>query len=197
MSADSAQQPPGIDGDSWQDVRQYVLDRDGHACRFCGTPNAEHKSEHGRGLHAHHIIPDSDGGKDHPKNLITVCASCHKTLESTHAQAVGEMKRHEDCAQSLEELADVFDEYRERRARYEQALSVFIERHPAFAKAVGAYTEEGDLPTAHDLDRVVGRRGDPTEIDSEFCFAAAYGYQTALRELVYEIGMRDAIPRTP
>jgi len=81
-----------VDTDEWRAVREDVLDRDGHACRFCGTTNEEHREEHGRGLHAHHIIPDGDGGPDSMRNLITVCQSCHRTLESTHARAISQLR---------------------------------------------------------------------------------------------------------
>ena len=93
-------------GDSWRDVRETVLERDGHECRFCGTTNEEHLEEHGRGLEAHHILPEADGGPDRPSNLITGCISCHRTLESTHAKAVRTLQENGVSKQNIRAVRD-------------------------------------------------------------------------------------------
>jgi len=31
-------------------------------------------------LHAHHIVPLSDGGSDNQENLVTLCKECHKAV---------------------------------------------------------------------------------------------------------------------
>lgn len=76
------------EGVGWASVREDVLERDSYKCRFCEISDEEHRSKYGRGLTAHHIIPRRDGGPDTLENLITVCQSCHNTLERTHAKAV-------------------------------------------------------------------------------------------------------------
>lgn len=54
----------------WRRFRVRVLDRDGHACKTCGSD--------GNRLHVHHITPISKGGtKFDMANLITLCPSCH------------------------------------------------------------------------------------------------------------------------
>jgi len=78
-------------GVSWDSVREGALERDSYECRFCGTTNDEHLEEHDRGLEAHHVIPQRHGGEDTLENLITVCQSCHRTLENTHAKAIAQM----------------------------------------------------------------------------------------------------------
>ncbi len=52
---------------------QRILKRDGYRCQFpsCGRR---------RNLEVHHIEPCSQGGIDHPDNLITLCAFCHRRL---------------------------------------------------------------------------------------------------------------------
>ena len=78
---------------SWGRARELTLERDGYACRFCGLTNEAHKDEYdGEGLHAHHVLPEKDGGTDHPDNLLTVCQRCHATLEHTHAVAVSQLR---------------------------------------------------------------------------------------------------------
>ena len=51
-----------------------VLDRDEHECQCC---HGKHKDSR---LEVHHIIFRSNGGSDDPKNLITLCHTCHAAL---------------------------------------------------------------------------------------------------------------------
>lgn len=84
------------ENDQWENTRQKILDRDGSACRFCEIEDGEHKEETGKGLHIHHIIPQSAGGSDSLNNLIAVCESCHRTLESTQGKAMKRIKKGYD-----------------------------------------------------------------------------------------------------
>jgi len=86
-------------------AKEAAKDRDNWKCRFCGMTNEEHLDENDRGLHAHHIVKDADGGADKPENLITVCRDCHNTLETTQADALSRIKRqHKDQTERIEEL---------------------------------------------------------------------------------------------
>lgn len=73
-------------GANWTKQRQKCLDRDGHQCRVCGT--SEH--EIGRAPAVHHIKPriefeESDWMTYNSlTNLITLCHSCHGTLEGKY-----------------------------------------------------------------------------------------------------------------
>lgn len=60
---------------AWSLMRQYVLDRDGHACQICGKVATSR-------LHIHHILKRRDGGTDTADNLITVCPGCHKSCDT-------------------------------------------------------------------------------------------------------------------
>lgn len=51
------------------EVMKQVLKRDDYRCRGCGTT---------RHLEVHHIIFRSQGGKDEPSNLVTLCRRCHQ-----------------------------------------------------------------------------------------------------------------------
>jgi len=53
----------------YENVRQYVLYRDGHECQYCKKRNVK--------LQIHHIVSRMTGG-DAPDNLITLCEGCHK-----------------------------------------------------------------------------------------------------------------------
>lgn len=52
-------------------VREYVLFRDNHTCQHCKGKNKD------KVLNVHHIESRKTGG-DSPKNLITLCETCHK-----------------------------------------------------------------------------------------------------------------------
>lgn len=57
---------------SWQETRKKVLERDGHVCKVCGSNKT---------LHVHHIVKWRESKDDSESNLITLCASCHFTVE--------------------------------------------------------------------------------------------------------------------
>ena len=88
-------------GDISEKTREIVLDRDNHQCRVCGAKNP---------LHIHHIIKRRYGGDHSAENLITLCASCHRTIETGNLEYAikkcsrnahqnkqsGDRKEHED-----------------------------------------------------------------------------------------------------
>ena len=51
-------------------LRRAVLERDGHACTYCGSQDA---------LSLDHVIPWSRGGQDTLANLVTACRSCNSS----------------------------------------------------------------------------------------------------------------------
>jgi HNH endonuclease len=59
-------------------VRMQVLKRDHHRCRICGRRPDDYLD---LVLHVHHIRPWEKGGITDPKNLITLCHTCHGGLE--------------------------------------------------------------------------------------------------------------------
>lgn len=70
---------PSISGSEYQqgeqldffNVREYVLFRDNHICQHCKDKSKD------KVLNVHHIESRKTGG-DSPKNLITLCETCHK-----------------------------------------------------------------------------------------------------------------------
>ena len=51
----------------WAAIHDAVLIRDDNKCRLCGGPAEE----------VHHIRPRHLQGKNHPRNLISLCRNCH------------------------------------------------------------------------------------------------------------------------
>lgn len=61
----------------WLRLRQRVIERDEYQCQMC-------KQYYGDSiiLQAHHIKPRKRGGKDHMRNLVTLCSQCHDLAET-------------------------------------------------------------------------------------------------------------------
>jgi ATP-dependent DNA helicase RecQ len=57
-----------LDPDSYEQLREQVLQRDGWRCQSCGARS---------NLEVHHKDFRSQGGDDSEQNLITLCSSCH------------------------------------------------------------------------------------------------------------------------
>ena len=60
-----------LDPESYQELRQQVLELDGWRCQRCGSLTD---------LQVHHVNPRSWLGDDTEENLITLCASCHQLV---------------------------------------------------------------------------------------------------------------------
>lgn len=73
-------------GEGWnKKKKETVRKRDGRKCKLCGLTGKEHVESYDCHLHVHHIIPartiTDPERRNHPSNLITLCADCHKTAE--------------------------------------------------------------------------------------------------------------------
>jgi hypothetical protein len=64
---------PALRRPSWDEMRKRVFERDGWACRECGSAD---------NLEAHHIEPVADGGLSAEENLTTLCCKCHRGVEN-------------------------------------------------------------------------------------------------------------------
>ncbi len=60
-----------LNPEEYNELKQYIFDRDGWRCRSCNSRN---------NLHAHHIVYRSQGGEDTDENICTLCESCHSGL---------------------------------------------------------------------------------------------------------------------
>ena len=68
---------PKYRGADWRKQRAKALERDKYICQKCGVNQENIKRE----LTVHHILPYHDGGTNELTNLITVCMSCHFSME--------------------------------------------------------------------------------------------------------------------
>ena len=61
----------------WDERRRDVYRRDGYICQHCGAGGGRKGYSE---LHAHHIVPISQGGSHDKSNLVTLCAECHQKV---------------------------------------------------------------------------------------------------------------------
>lgn len=57
-------------------MRQRILARDNHACRYCGKPD--------RPFHIDHVLPVAHGGPTTMRNLVTACETCNLRKGTAH-----------------------------------------------------------------------------------------------------------------
>ena len=67
--------------DSFKQIKQKILKRDGHSCYFCGFKSL-------RWQEIHHF--DSDHYNNGPENLTTICIFCHMVFHIGRAGLAGE-----------------------------------------------------------------------------------------------------------
>lgn len=97
-------------GPDWPDIRNQILERDGHRCRLCGEPAAPN-----RPLEVHHLTPLRTFMAQYarplalrlahaPENLLTLCPVCHRQVEHSR----GARTALSGLAHLLRNLAPVF-----------------------------------------------------------------------------------------
>ena len=92
----------------WMRLKGAVARRDAYTCQDCGAAfggirrkSYDRSLKRGRGgyryesLEVHHIVPRSRGGGDHPGNLKTLCARCHRSYTNDLRQESAEARERE------------------------------------------------------------------------------------------------------
>ena len=76
---------PGISGVEYQqgtlfgyELREYILERDGRECAYCGRKGFPFEDRPGVPLNLDHVVASSNGGSDRPSNLICSCVRCNQ-----------------------------------------------------------------------------------------------------------------------
>lgn len=98
----------------WDSRRKRVYERDNHTCQNCGASGQSVE------LHAHHIVPKSNGGSHDLSNLTTLCPECHNA-------AVGKDMGLTNRKQSIDRASTVNDKDLEFEGTIEDPRSL-IER---------------------------------------------------------------------
>lgn len=80
------------------EVRKGIYRREGYQCAICSSTKY---------LQIHHCIKRSQGGSNHPHNLICLCADCHALAHGINLNDWDATK--EDMEQAITEyLADMY-----------------------------------------------------------------------------------------
>lgn len=180
--------PEEKNGDlSWEQTREEVLARDNHECRFCGMTQEEHREENTNGLEVHHIIPTKDGGDDTIRNLVALCTSCHRTLETIHAQALADLVRSEDYREDLEGLNRVYEKNKREWDCLEEMLGEWLEKHPVFREEIGFIDEGRDQANIYNYNVVGPSEFTGKGISSEWEALVAYGYKEGIADVTCDL----------
>lgn len=114
-------------GDISEKTREQVLKRDNYECQVCKRKDS---------LHLHHLIKRKDGGTHDAENLITLCASCHRHIETgdlEHASQkcfknakeyynLGEVNEEVEMAYISSLLKNYFEEIEEKMGEQTELL---------------------------------------------------------------------------
>lgn len=80
-------------------TRKHIYRRDGFRCALCDST---------KGLQIHHFIHRSEGGSNHPQNLICLCWKCHAVVHGTqmpdYPDYVDREFIHQACAEYLSDF---------------------------------------------------------------------------------------------
>ncbi|GAB5493098.1 MAG: hypothetical protein Phog2KO_33130 [Phototrophicaceae bacterium] len=81
------------------EVREYLLEKWGRTCAYCGANNVA--------LEVEHIVPKSRGGSNRVSNLSLACTSCNQQKGSQTAQEFGFPKIQAQAKRPLRDAATV------------------------------------------------------------------------------------------
>jgi hypothetical protein len=97
---------PAINGAAYQqgslmgyELREYVLERDGRVCAYCGAAGVP--------LELDHLVPESRGGPTRPDNLTPACHDCNQRKGNRTASEYGFPQLLERVKQPLKDAAAV------------------------------------------------------------------------------------------
>ena len=79
-------QSPEHDRTIPDDVRRFVMRRDGCRCTKCGWSHSEWNPSDPRHLEIHHVRHHAKGGENEEGNLLTLCTVCHDEMHRQSKQ---------------------------------------------------------------------------------------------------------------
>jgi hypothetical protein len=175
-------------GEEFEQAREKAMQREGETCLFCEMSNEQHQEEYGAELHAHHVVPRINDGRDDADNLIMLCQACHRRIEEAHARAVGEkIERLEFAVDDVKAtIGAIYAGARDIR----RGLRLFLEDHPTFAEH---HDIADDLGESSDLSAELSTRGQ-CKLGGEWEWAMALGYMNGVEDTV--VRLEDETPLT-
>jgi len=137
---------------SFQSVRPDVLERDDYECRFCGVTNEQHKEDCGSSLEVHHLIPRRVEEINEKDNLITVCKSCHRTLEYTQGDLIERVYESASTSDKVEELEDKIDSLESELEQVKRERNAFDQTIDDMITAIEEYKPYVTVHVVHETN---------------------------------------------
>lgn len=81
------------------DVKESIRERDGYRCVDCG------RTQRGRRLDVHRLVPGRLGGRYTPENCVTLCRKCHRARHKKYKVPHHRLHLSEGWANVLANLA--------------------------------------------------------------------------------------------
>ena len=110
VSKERAKLYPGgsLRSKAWLAIRQAILDREGHQCKFCRLPNHS-ITEWTKGKPAKVVLTiahlDHNPQHNQADNLAALCQRCHNRYDQPHRRINAEQTRHKALG-----MRDLFDD---------------------------------------------------------------------------------------
>jgi hypothetical protein len=156
-------QNPEISGVEYQqgelfgyEVREYLLEKFGRKCVYCGAENIP--------LQIEHIRPKSRGGTDRVSNLTVACESCNRNKGNKTAEEFG---HPEIQAQAKKPLKDVAAVNTIRWALYQRIKETGLPVEVATGGRTKYNRSVRKLPKTHWLDAACAGTSTPEELKVE------------------------------
>lgn len=135
----------------WDQRRKTVYQRDGYLCQRCGVgggPNGNHE------LHAHHIVPISEGGSHNLDNLLTLCRPCHNAIHGdvfaprwgVRETIDGTMPNPQHLPPEVQSYFEYAHTYNEVAEKYEEVIELLNELDEMLEAAVSLEEQGQSLP---------------------------------------------------
>lgn len=124
-----------------ESLKRKIRSRDGNKCYIC---NCNH------GLEVHHIIPRKLGGSHREENLITLCGSCHRHIETGD-------KDHaiRKCTENAKQNYNIpVIELKEKLSKFENIAFIEKELNRVYNKISETYTDHEHTEILIDIDNL-------------------------------------------
>lgn len=131
----------------------------------------------------HHLKPRSEGGTDHPDNIVTVCADCHDEIEGPADGAWERVVQHKESiktgriAKTKEERSKEAREWKEKQQEYDRELR---ERKAKLFQLAGGASADEPVPLSLSELRAKRRaQGYLDPVDGRRYWSLAFGEEQA------------------
>jgi 5-methylcytosine-specific restriction endonuclease McrA len=102
----------------FQNLKQYVLQRDNYTCQLC-----KKKTKQNIELHVHHIVFRSNGGTDTKNNLVTLCKPCHDKIHKIkNSQGISKLKATTNNTKHATEVSVVAARLKKHFGKFEETF---------------------------------------------------------------------------